>query len=249
MGAALVSGVLATGLFMTGEVEQGAVVGYFALGLTGGILPDIDSSHSIPVRIGFHVLAVVGGFLALFAVGRRYSLAELIILWLGCFVLIRYGLFALFNHFTIHRGLIHSVPAAALFGLLTVLLAHRCFGASALQAWFCGSFLCSGFLTHLVLDELYSVNLMGMRLRNSFGTAFSFGSANNRLGALTLYLMVAALFYLSPSPKDFVAFLEDGAIQRRVVKRLLPSEGWFKQLSNPPSLGSPGDWKRHGVSL
>ncbi len=111
--------------------------------------------------MAFHVLAVVGGFLLLFAVGRRYSLAELVILWSACFVLIRYGLFALFTRFTVHRGLIHSIPAGALFGLIAVLLAHRCFGTSALAAWLCGSFLFSGFLTHLVLDELYSVDTGG----------------------------------------------------------------------------------------
>ena len=227
MGAALVSGVLATGLFMTGEATRSAVVGYFALGFIGGLLPDIDSSHSIPVRIAFHILAVVAGFLMLFAVGQRYSLVELVILWMACYILIRHGLFILFNRFTVHRGLIHSVPAAALFGLVTVLLAYRGFGASALQAWLCGSFLFAGCLVHLLLDEIYSVNLQGMRLKNSFGTAFSFGSPHNRLGTLLLYLAVIGLFYLSPSARVLVAFLLDHEVQRRVLNRLLPSHDWF----------------------
>ncbi|MFO1428561.1 MAG: metal-dependent hydrolase [Candidatus Competibacteraceae bacterium] len=227
MGAALVSGVLATGLFMTGEATRSAVVGYFALGFIGGLLPDIDSSHSIPVRITFHILAVVAGFLMLFAVGQRYSLVELVLLWMACYILIRHGLFTLFTRFTVHRGLIHSVPAAALFGLAAVLLAHRGFGASTLQAWLCGSFLFAGCLVHLLLDELYSVNLQGMRLKNSFGTAFSFGSPHNRLGTLLLYLAVGGLFYLSPSPKDFTTFLLDPAIQHRVLNRLLPRHDWF----------------------
>jgi hypothetical protein len=232
LGAALMSGVFATGLFMTGEAARSAVVGYFVLGLIGGLLPDIDSSHSIPVRIAFHVLAVVAGFLVLFAVGQRYSLLELILLWLACYVGIRHGLFKLFNRFTVHRGLIHSVPAGALFGLLTVLLAYRCFGASALQAWLCGSFLFTGCLVHLLLDECYSVDLLGRRLKSSFGTAFSFGSPNNFLGTVVLYLIVAGLFYLNPSPKVFIAFLSDGDIQRKVLNRLLPGHGWFNGLFN-----------------
>jgi len=227
MGAALVSGVLATGLFMTGEVAKSAVAGYFVLGLIGGLLPDIDSSHSIPVRMAFHILAVVAGFLMLFAVGQRYSLVELVILWMACYILIRHGLFTLFNRFTVHRGVIHSVPAAALFGLVAILLAYRGFGASALQSWLCGSFLFAGCLVHLLLDELYSVNLQGMKLKNSFGTAFSFGSSHNRLGTLLLYLAVIGLFYLSPSAKAFVAFLLDHDVQRRVFNRLLPSHDWF----------------------
>ena len=237
MGAALVSGVFATGLFMTGEVTKSAVVGYFILGLVGGLLPDIDSSQSIPVRIAFHVLAVVAGFLVLFAVGQRYSLTELVILWLACYIGIRHGLFTLFTRFTVHRGLIHSIPAGALFGLLTILLAYHGFGASALQAWLCGSFLVTGFLVHLLLDELYSVDLLGMKLKSSFGTAFSFGSSHNRLGTLVLYLAVAALFYLSPPPKAFIMFLLDGNIQQRVLHRLLPGHGWFTGLFNTLLVG------------
>ncbi len=97
MGAAAVSGLAATVLVMTGAVPHQAVIGYFVLGVIGGLLPDIDLPTSVPVRIAFATLAVVAGFLVVFTFGSRYSLVELVILWLGCFLLIRYGLFDLFD--------------------------------------------------------------------------------------------------------------------------------------------------------
>ncbi len=110
MGAAVVSGLAATTLVMTGQFPHQAVIGYFILGVIGGLLPDIDSPHSIPVRIAFMGLAVIAGFLVVFTFGRRYSLVELILLWIGCFALIRYGVFELLDRYTVHRGLIHSIP-------------------------------------------------------------------------------------------------------------------------------------------
>ena len=120
MGAAAVSGLAATVLVMTGQFPHQAVIGYFVLGVIGGLLPDLDSPTSIPIRIAFAVVAVVAGFLVVFTFGRRYSLVELDILWFGCFLFIRYGLFNLFDRVTAHRGLIHSIPAGIGFGLFAL---------------------------------------------------------------------------------------------------------------------------------
>ena len=106
MGAAAVSGLAATVLVMSGAAPHQAVIGYFVLGVIGGLLPDIDLPTSMPVRIAFLSLAVVAGFLVVFTFGRRYSLVELVVLWVGCFVLIRYGLFVLLDRFTV-LSLIH----------------------------------------------------------------------------------------------------------------------------------------------
>ena len=91
LGAAAVSGLAATVLVMSGAAPHQAVIGYFVLGTIGGLLPDIDLPTSVPVRIAFMALAVVAGFLVVFTFGRRYSLVELVILWMAAFFLIRYG--------------------------------------------------------------------------------------------------------------------------------------------------------------
>lgn len=228
IGAAAVSGLAATVLVMTGQFPHQAVIGYFILGVIGGLLPDIDSPHSIPVRIAFMALAVIAGFLVVFAFGDHYSLVELILLWIGCFVLIRYGVFELLNHFTVHRGLIHSVPMGLSCGLITTALAYQIFNASVTHAWVCGSFVTLGFLVHLLLDEFYSVNLFGKKLlKRSFGTAFSLGSFKQPLGTVALYLAVVGLFYLCPPPRPFTELMLNGATYRGVAQRLLPDETWF----------------------
>lgn len=229
MGAAGVSGVAATGLVMAGVATHQAVVLYFILGVVGGLLPDIDSPNSIPIRVAFNVLAVMSGFLLVFALSQRYSLVELVILWVACFVGMRYGLLNLFLHFTVHRGLIHSIPAGICFGLATTLLAHRMFGASALHAWSCGIFVFSGFVVHLVLDEIYSVNLLGASLKKSFGSALNLGSLNDPLGTVVLYLVLILLFYLCPTPHDFLHAVNEDMF-RTVRERMLPKRGWFDGL-------------------
>ena len=228
MGAAAVSGLAATVLVMTGYVPHQAVIGYFVLGVIGGLLPDLDSPTSIPIRIAFAALAVVAGFLVVFTFGRRYSLVELVILWFGCFLFIRYGLFNLFDRVTAHRGLIHSIPAGIGFGLLAILLAFYVFNASATHAWLCGTFVTLGFIVHLLLDEFYSVDLSGKKLlKSSFGTALSLGSLSQPVGTAALYLAVVALFLLCPSPRPFTELMLDRDTYRGVTQRLMPGETWF----------------------
>lgn len=228
IGAATVSGLAATVLVMTGQFPHQAIIGYFVLGVVGGLLPDIDSPHSIPVRLAFMALAVIAGFLVVFTFGRRYSLVELILLWGGCFVLIRYGVLEALDRFTVHRGLIHSLPMAASCGLITTFLAYQAFNASVVHAWMCGTFVTLGFLVHLLLDEFYSVNLFGKKLlKKSFGTAFSLGSVQQPFGTAALYLAVIGLFSLCPSPQPFAELMLDRATYQRTVQRLLPGETWF----------------------
>ncbi|MDG4552227.1 MAG: metal-dependent hydrolase [Candidatus Contendobacter sp.] len=228
MGAAAVSGLAATVLVMTGQFPHQAVIGYFVLGVIGGLLPDLDSPTSIPIRIAFAVLAVAAGFLVVFTFGRRYSLVELVILWLGCFLFIRYGLFNLFDRVTVHRGLVHSIPAGVGCGLIATLVAFQVFNASVVHAWLCGAFVTLGFLVHLLLDEWYSVDLSGKKLlKSSFGTAFSLGSFQQPIGTAALYLAVVALFFLCPSPRPFADLMLDRDTYRGVTQRLLPGETWF----------------------
>ncbi|HAO33975.1 MAG TPA: metal-dependent hydrolase [Candidatus Competibacter sp.] len=237
MGAAAVSGLAATVLVMSGAAPHQAVIGYFVLGVIGGLLPDIDLPTSLPVRITFATLAVVAGFLVVFTFGTRYSLAELVLMWIGCFLLIRHGLFTLLDRFTVHRGLVHTVPMGIGLGLATTAAAFHIFSASAVHAWLCGTFLALGFIVHLLLDEFYSVDLFGRKLlKSSFGTAFSFGSLSQPLGTAALYLLVAGLFLLCPPPKPFTQLVLDGDTYRGISQRLVPRDSWFAGLLNqaPP---------------
>jgi hypothetical protein len=82
---------------------------------------------------------------------------------------IRYGLRYLLQRYTVHRGMFHSLAAGAIFGELAFLLM---FGAETSVRWFIAGGVVAGFLSHLILDEIYSVEWDGRpRLKKSFGTA------------------------------------------------------------------------------
>ncbi len=228
LGAALVSGVAATVLNMAGAISQHAVLGYFSLGVVGGLLPDIDSDMSIPVRVGFNLLSVLAAFMVVFYCGPRWSLAEVVSAGLLAFILMRYVVFGVFARFTTHRGLVHSIPAGLIFGLLATLIAWRLFNTHPVHAWFCGIFILLGFLVHLLLDEIYSVNLMGAYIKRSFGSALRFWNGDNLLGSVGLYLVAALLLTLTPPAAGLTPVLLDGRIYHTLSKRLWPRGEWFR---------------------
>jgi hypothetical protein len=227
IGAAVVSGIGATALMMIHAFQSSILMAYFILGVVGGMLPDIDSESSIPIRWIFNVLGIVTGFFLVLYLGSYYSFIELAFLWGACFIVIRYGIFSLFTRFTTHRGLIHSIPAGISFSLGTVIFAVRVLDVSVLNAWFCGTFLLLGFLTHLTLDELYSVDLRGIRVKRSFGSALSLGSFHSPLGTGLLYLLTGTLLYFAPPMDSFLAFIRSSRLHQLLFERLLPAEGWF----------------------
>jgi hypothetical protein len=224
-GAVMISGTTATVLMMTHMFSPWELVAYFILGIVGGILPDIDSDSSIPIRWAFNILGVTAGFGLVLYLGSYYSLVELVFLWSVCFIGVRHGLFILFTRFTVHRGLIHSIPAGAFFSLATVILAAYVFNETALSAWLCGVFVFLGFLTHLTLDELFSVDLRGVSLKRSFGTALSFGSFRSPIATGLLYMLTTVLFYFAPPVDGFLNFILDSHFHQQLVERLVPVQG------------------------
>ena len=88
-----------------------------------------------------------------------------------------------------HRGAFHSIPAAILAGEGAFLV----FAGSTLQARFAFALaVAGGYLSHLLLDELWSVNLFGIAEKKSAGSAFTW-KTDSPSGTVLLYLAVALL--------------------------------------------------------
>jgi hypothetical protein len=198
-GAALVSSVAALGLHSVGLAGPQQAQTYFFLCIAGGLLPDIDSDASKPVRGFFTLLAVTLAFFVAFALVGRLQLLDVSLVWLAVFLLVRFGVFEAFARFTVHRGVWHSWLAAVLAALATANAAYHLVGAPALEAWFAGGFVALGYLTHLGLDELASVDLWGHRVRRSFGTALKPFSLAAPGASLAMLAAVLALGYTAPS--------------------------------------------------
>jgi hypothetical protein len=141
-------------------------------GLCGvsGMLPDLDSGPGVPLRESMAFAAAVVPVMLLHHLQRMGLSHELIILiCAGLYVLIRFGGMELLKLFTEHRGMFHSLPAAAIFGEIAFLLAS---GDDTLRLYKAGAVVL-GYISHLFLDEVYSFEWShgSVHLKSSFGTA------------------------------------------------------------------------------
>ena len=216
------SGLAATSLLVTGLATPGEFGLYFALGTVGGLAPDVDSNNSTPLRLAFNLFSVVGASLVMLRFTAKLSVVELCLLWAGVALTLRYGVFWAFNQLTIHRGVFHSIPAALLFGFITTVALYRLGRYPAFQSWIAGSFVTFGYLVHLTLDELYSVNLYGVRFKRSFGTALKFTSPRSQRATLLLYLITGLAWYLTPTASHFLHTFKDPQLYQRMEQRFAP---------------------------
>ena len=163
----------------------------FILGCLGGMLPDVDSNHSIPARWLFRCITGI----SLWLVGSM-TYAQVPMLQWGLIMLLTFSvshfiIAALIRSLTVHRGMFHSIPAAALAGIIAYMIAQYFFTYSSRFLWLIASFITGGYLLHLLLDECYRVDLLGRRLKRSFGTALKLFQRRRWKSYLILYLLLA----------------------------------------------------------
>jgi len=203
---AVVGSTAATALCaQAGVIDHTQVLLLIALGTLAGILPDIDSDHSVPTRLIFNVLSFAVAMATLFTLLGRLPIISLLGVALLCGLFVRYIAYSLFAGITEHRGLFHSLPAALLFGLSTVSIGIHLLGWSLSFAWLSAAFVSGGYLLHLSLDEIYSVNFMGSTLKKSFGSALTVFNRSSWLSYLILYTAVGLGFHLLPTPSGWVS--------------------------------------------
>lgn len=174
----------------------------------GGILPDIDLKDSTPSRALFLVLGAGIAILGMLNHVARFSVAELLILGAATFLVVRFILRAMFHRFTVHRGSLHSLAACAMFGTVAVVLCSRVWALDADVSWLTGFGVFIGCLSHLVLDELYSVDFTGARIKRSFGTALKVIDRVRWEGSLAVVATTIAALYLTPSAKPLLKTLQ-----------------------------------------
>ncbi len=160
-----------------------------------GMLPDLDANNGRPIREIFALLAAV----------VPLALEHRIATWTGSFeqalffglliyLAIRYGGAAVFSRLTVHRGMMHSIPVGLLFAQLAYLGYES--DSRAVKLLMAGGVLL-GFLSHLVLDEFYSVGWSGVRLKlnKAAGSALKLFGKNAAANVLT-YSLLAGLTYI-----------------------------------------------------
>ena len=223
----VVSGALATVTLATGMVAPQNIVAVTAAGVLGSVLPDIDLEESRPAKAMFSGLAVFFSFAVLFSLEQKYSVAEMLILWLGTLLLVRYVAKEIFFRISYHRGVWHSLLATVFCALVTVWIYSKLLAKDDAIAWLAGGFLAVGYLTHLILDEIYSVDVMDTRIKSSFGTAIKLWDYKHLGHSSAMIIAAIIVFMFTPPTQVFLENITSRQLWTDLNKRLLPQEKWF----------------------
>ncbi len=132
-------------------------------GLCGvsGMLPDLDSASGVPKRESIAFAAAVVPLLMAERFKRMGMPAEYIVLLGGfMYLFIRFGVAKILTRFTVHRGMFHSLPACLIAGELAFLISGH---ENVWQRYFNGGAVMLGFMSHLVLDEIWALDFRGGR--------------------------------------------------------------------------------------
>ncbi len=200
-----------------------------------GMLPDVDSDSSRPLH---ESLAFGAAVVSVMMVDRFVQLAMkpewIVLACAGVYLFVRFVLGEFLRRYTVHRGMFHSLPAAAIFGEVAFLLAP---GTDVrLRAYTAGAVVL-GYVCHLALDELYSLEWHRgrLRLKKSFGTALKMYSRKWWPNVST-YVKLALLTY--------VVVYEPGWMEHVRPQRPLDwAQNWVQQRvqtpAEAPALESP----------
>jgi hypothetical protein len=225
---AIGAGLAASATYAADIVPAAEIITLTTAGVVGSVLPDIDLEKAVPSRMLFTGLGLLLAFITLFNFRATYSIAELWLIWLGVFLSIRFGAFYIFHRMAKHRGVFHSLLAGVFFMIFTaVVLAHG-LGREAVVAWMAGLFVLLGYLIHLMLDEIYSVDFAGAHIKRSFGSALKlFDYKALSVSAIMLSLAVL-MMPIAPPVQEFANIMRPSQVTAFFQMRLLPQNGWFK---------------------
>lgn len=157
-----------------------------------GMLPDLDSDSGRPLREATTLGAAVVPMLMVERFQKMGLNHESMVLAAALvYITIRFFLAEIFRRYTVHRGMWHSLPAAIIVGLIAFLLMEsvdisvRMFKTVAVVL---------GFLSHLILDEIWSVDFKRgtYTFKSSFGTALKLWG-NNRWANYMTYTKLALI--------------------------------------------------------
>ncbi len=192
-----------------------------------GMLPDLDSDNGVPLRETTGFLAAVVPMLMLDRFHRlELTHEQMVLAAAGVYAFIRFVVAEIFRRYTKHRGMWHSIPAALSCGLICYLL---CQCSDTDIRMFKSFAVVLGFLSHLVLDEIYSFERRGVRVRvkKSSGTALKwFG--DSAWANVTTYAKLGLLIF-------FAFFADD-----HVMNYLAPKQGLQPFAQHSKDSANPG---------
>jgi membrane-bound metal-dependent hydrolase YbcI (DUF457 family) len=198
-----------------------------------GMLPDLDSDSGTPVREMSTFAAAIVPMLMMPRFESFSCCHETLVLMAAItYCIIRFGVVEIFKKYTVHRGMWHSIPACVACGLLTFLIVAdqhleiRLFKASAVML---------GFFSHLLLDEIWSLNVRVGRLnvKKSFGTAIKFFGKNSWANYSVYGKLIALALFAVGDPMLMNHFGQDIYFGNEVIRYA------SHQIKQPDPLNHP----------
>jgi hypothetical protein len=228
------------GVPMPTATVAGALCGF------AGMLPDLDSDYGVPLREAISFAAATIPVLMVSRFESLHMTRESIILCAsGLYLFVRFGVGTMIRKYTVHRGMFHSIPAMLTFGGIAYLLTG---GFPPAERYIIAGGVMGGYLSHLILDELYSIEFKTGRWRTkkSFGTAMKLWGGNGKSNAIAygkLALVGMGVGFDPNAIKDFVANRPEISEAINIVTKLGENDprfaGQVDQLKN--ILGNLGD--------
>lgn len=160
-----------------------------------GMLPDLDSDSGVPLRESIAFAAAVVPMLMMPRFRTLgFSPEAMVLVGAIIYLVMRFGVASLLKKYTVHRGMFHSLPAALIAAEVAFLICAR---QELNLRYFNAGAVLLGFMSHLVLDEIWSVGFRRGRvyLKSSSGTALKMWG-DSAWGNASVYLKVVLLSYL-----------------------------------------------------
>ena len=192
-GIGVVTGAVAT--FGFGFTPAQGILSAYLCGVSG-MLPDIDSTSGKPLREMSNLTAAIIPMIMMERLkewGGDFDTALLlaILVYMG----VRFAGSWMLSKMSVHRGMFHSIPALAVAALV-VFLGWKSdeMGVRILMA---GS-VAMGFLSHLILDEIYAVQWNGLAPElNQFADSATKFFGKSTMANIFTWSLVAGLTWLS----------------------------------------------------
>ncbi len=158
-----------------------------------GMLPDVDAKSGAPAReLGGFLAAVAPIAMIEFFPGLKAGgLARLALVVLLCYFFTRVLVVRALQKFTVHRGMVHSIPAAIITSEVVYLLFWDLYWVERVYVS-AAAFL--GYMSHLLLDASTNVDLLGKALGKAEKKPAALKLTSARLGSTAvMYLSVTVL--------------------------------------------------------
>ena len=166
----------------------------------GAILPDMDSDTSIPFSVTSSLLSLITAISAYFyCKSHIYETLTTIFIMAIAASITRFMICDIIKSITKHRGIWHSLPAAAIAALATF-LSLQYVQLNAKMRLYTSLALGAGYVLHLILDEgrsfFHFKFLMFWSPKQSLGSALKLFSKSSTVTILT-YITLCILISMS----------------------------------------------------